>query len=184
MQFLNKSMCWNFCKMPDKVHIFQGLIPPYATPILIGLKDNIKMLNLRGRMWKPIFVKPNSSWAELKIVPFGSGSISGSGKNNSISCLKLNFELFGKHLMKGWSTPAPCRPSFDQKATSKGNLTIHKRAVHEGVKYPCNQCDFKATSNCPFQSWNIARALRACSRKKFGRLQKDLWKLPWNCRQN
>ena len=28
------------------------------------------------------------------------------------------------------------------------------------------------------QRWNIARAPRACSRKKFGRLRKDLWKSP------
>ena len=39
----------------------------------------------------------------------------------------------------------PCR-QCDYKATSKGNLTQHKRVVHEGVKYPCRQCDHKATS--------------------------------------
>ena len=27
-----------------------------------------------------------------------------------------------------------------------GNLAEHKRAVHEGVKYPCEQCNYQATS--------------------------------------
>ena len=43
---------------------------------------------------------------------------------------------------KGSSIPAGC----DHKANSKGQLCQHKRAVHEGVKYPCRQCDHKATS--------------------------------------
>ena len=34
----------------------------------------------------------------------------------------------------------------DNEATSKGNLTPHKRAVDEGVKYRCKQCDHQATS--------------------------------------
>ena len=34
-------------------------------------------------------------------------------------------------------------------------------------------------SRCIFQRWNIARAPRAYSRKKFGRLRKNLWKSPW-----
>ena len=29
--------------------------------------------------------------------------------------------------------------------TIRGDLSIHKRAVHEGVKYPCGQCDYEAT---------------------------------------
>ena len=28
---------------------------------------------------------------------------------------------------------------------AKGSLTQHKKSVHEGVKYPCNLCDYEAT---------------------------------------
>ena len=34
------------------------------------------------------------------------------------------------------------------------------------------------------QRWNIARAPRACWRKKFGRMRKALWKFPRICRLN
>ena len=37
----------------------------------------------------------------------------------------------------------PCGQCGHQ-ASSKGNLALHKRAVHEGVKYPCNICKFQA----------------------------------------
>ena len=30
--------------------------------------------------------------------------------------------------------------------TIRGDLSIHKRAVHEGVKYPCGQCNYQATT--------------------------------------
>ena len=33
----------------------------------------------------------------------------------------------------------------DYQETSKGDLTQHKRAVHEGAKYPCGQCNHKET---------------------------------------
>ena len=29
---------------------------------------------------------------------------------------------------------------------SKGNLAQHKRQAHEGVRYPCRQCSYQATS--------------------------------------
>ena len=35
--------------------------------------------------------------------------------------------------------------SVDHKATTRGNLTIHKQSIHEGVRYECDQCDYKAT---------------------------------------
>ena len=45
------------------------------------------------------------------------------------------------HSMNWWSTLAIC-------ATIKqGSLSGHKRAIHEGVKYPCSACDHKASSN-------------------------------------
>ena len=31
---------------------------------------------------------------------------------------------------------------FSQKA----NLALHKRAAHEGIKHPCRQCDYEATT--------------------------------------
>ena len=43
----------------------------------------------------------------------------------------------------------------------------------EKVTFPC-WSTFIFFYNC--QRWNIARAPRACSRKKFGILRKDLWK--------
>ena len=30
-------------------------------------------------------------------------------------------------------------------ATQKGDLLRHTKSIHEGVKFPCNQSDYKAT---------------------------------------
>ena len=38
----------------------------------------------------------------------------------------------------------PCK-QCDYQAGSKGNFADHKRTVHKGVKFPCRQCDYKAT---------------------------------------
>ena len=38
----------------------------------------------------------------------------------------------------------PCT-QCDKRFTHKGNLEEHKRAVHEGVKFPCTQCDKRFT---------------------------------------
>ena len=32
----------------------------------------------------------------------------------------------------------------NHKATKQSNLKEHIESVHEGVKYPCSQCDYKA----------------------------------------
>ena len=32
------------------------------------------------------------------------------------------------------------------KATQKYGLKEHERSVHEGVKYPCDHCSYKATN--------------------------------------
>ena len=42
------------------------------------------------------------------------------------------------------------------QSTSKGDLSQLKRAVHEGVKYPCGHCDYQATSK-----GNLAQHKRA-----------------------
>ena len=31
-------------------------------------------------------------------------------------------------------------------ATTKESLDRHKRSVHEGMKYPCGQCEYQATT--------------------------------------
>ena len=33
----------------------------------------------------------------------------------------------------------------DYKATLKSNLKKHNMSIHEGIKYQCDQCDYKAT---------------------------------------
>ena len=38
----------------------------------------------------------------------------------------------------------PC-DQCDYKATLKWTLLGHLKSKHEGIKYPCDQCDFKAT---------------------------------------
>ena len=35
---------------------------------------------------------------------------------------------------------------YKLKTTSEGSFTQHQSAVHEGVKYPCSQCNFQANS--------------------------------------
>ena len=38
----------------------------------------------------------------------------------------------------------PC-DQCDYKATRTGPLLEHIKSIHEGVKFPCDQCDYKAT---------------------------------------
>ena len=49
----------------------------------------------------------------------------------------------------------PC-DQCDYKATKKSNLFGHSKSKHEGVKYPCDQCDYKAT-----QKRNLLRHLKS-----------------------
>ena len=49
----------------------------------------------------------------------------------------------------------PCY-QCDYKATQKGNLLTHLKSKHEGVKYPCDQCDYKAT-----EKGNLLRHLKS-----------------------
>ena len=39
----------------------------------------------------------------------------------------------------------PC-DKCDYIATKSGNLKTHKETKHQGVRYPCDQCDYIATS--------------------------------------
>ena len=36
---------------------------------------------------------------------------------------------------------SPCGKEF----TEKGHMLRNYRSKHEGIKYPCNQCDYQAT---------------------------------------
>ena len=38
----------------------------------------------------------------------------------------------------------------DYKATYRGTLTTHIKAVHEGLKDLCNDCEYKATTRSSF----------------------------------
>ena len=38
----------------------------------------------------------------------------------------------------------PC-DQCDYKATNKGHLKSHVLSIHQGIRFPCDQCDFKAT---------------------------------------
>ena len=38
----------------------------------------------------------------------------------------------------------PC-DQCDYKATLPHHLQQHIKSIHDGVKYPCNKCDYKAT---------------------------------------
>ena len=45
----------------------------------------------------------------------------------------------------------PCN-QCDYQATQPGNLQIHIQAKHEGIKYPCNQCDYQTTTQGNLQT--------------------------------
>ena len=39
----------------------------------------------------------------------------------------------------------PC-DQCDYKATQKRILLTHIKSIHEGIKFPCDRCDYKATT--------------------------------------
>ena len=49
----------------------------------------------------------------------------------------------------------PCN-QCDFKASKKGNLMTHLKSRHKGLKYPCDQCDYKATDK-----GNLSRHLKS-----------------------
>ena len=44
----------------------------------------------------------------------------------------------------------PCN-HCDYQATQQTHLQKHIQSVHEGIRYPCNQCDYQATQQCHLQ---------------------------------
>ena len=44
----------------------------------------------------------------------------------------------------------PCT-QCDYRATQQGDLQKHIQSKHEGIKYPCNQCDYQATTQSNLQ---------------------------------
>ena len=49
----------------------------------------------------------------------------------------------------------PCN-HCDYQATGSDNLTTHIQSKHEGIKYPCDRCDYQAT-----QKSNLTRHKKA-----------------------
>ena len=45
----------------------------------------------------------------------------------------------------------PCN-QCDYQATTRGHLQTHIQSKHEGIRYPCNQCDYQATQQSSLQS--------------------------------
>ena len=45
----------------------------------------------------------------------------------------------------------PC-PECNYRATSTSNLKLHTDAKHAGVKYPCNKCDYQATQQASLKT--------------------------------
>ena len=56
--------------------------------------------------------------------------INKSDKNAQYTC-----DIYGQLVMQ-----------CNYQATSKGNLNKYRRSVHEGVKFPCSQRNYKATT--------------------------------------
>ena len=48
----------------------------------------------------------------------------------------------------------PCN-QCDFKATLKSSLKRHQTSVHENIKYPCNQCEYKATQQSSLKAHKL-----------------------------
>ena len=98
----------------------------------------------------------------------GDGSSSGSGKmlsNTSVECLTENVSSCGSlRLNKTVNDPealfnpnnpkvlkVQC-PDCGKILSTKKRLRIHIESKHEGLRWPCNQCDFKAWERCSLNS--------------------------------
>ena len=49
----------------------------------------------------------------------------------------------------------PCN-QFEYKAAQKGHLKRHKMSIHEGIKYPSNQCEYKAAHEVSLKKHKIS----------------------------
>ena len=45
----------------------------------------------------------------------------------------------------------PCN-NCDYQATTKGNLQTHIQSTHEGIKFPCKECEYQATQQIHLQT--------------------------------
>ncbi len=50
----------------------------------------------------------------------------------------------------------PCN-HCDYEATTQGDLKRHILAKHEGIKYPCNHCDYEATTQGDLKRHTLAK---------------------------
>ena len=57
-----------------------------------------------------------------------------------------------------------------------GNIALHMYSVYEGVKYECNKCEYRASTQgnliCHIQSVH-ERAMHKCSQCDYGAFWKD-----------
>ena len=67
----------------------------------------------------------------------------------------LNISVTCVVTWRQWRVLSPCISSPFMKGRhfnagiviKKGSLTSHQQSIHEGKKYPCRECDYKATTN-------------------------------------
>ena len=54
----------------------------------------------------------------------------------------------------------------DYKASRKGNLKTHKMSVHMGIKYSCDQCDSKLTEQGSLKKHKMSLVCKLLSRSR------------------
>jgi len=55
-----------------------------------------------------------------------------------------------RQVIKNSENKYPC-DQCNYKATESNNLQRHIKSIHDGVKYPCDQCNYKATASSSLQ---------------------------------
>ena len=63
---------------------------------------------------------------------------------------------FKAHRISKHGTGYKCS-KCDQVFSSRGSLTNHGRAIHEGLRFHCNECDFTATQNHTLKSHKMKK---------------------------
>lgn len=58
------------------------------------------------------------------------------------------------HKVSKHSTGYAC-DKCSQTFSSRGSLTNHRRAIHEGIRFHCDECDFKSTQNHQLKSHKL-----------------------------
>ena len=71
-------------------------------------------------------------------------------KRHFESC-RRKFEKYNPGAAAHEGVKYPCN-QCDQKFTQQSSLQTHIQSKHEGIKYPCNQCDYQATTRGHLQT--------------------------------